>query len=30
MLLTAENISKSYTVKPLLSNISLYMNEGIK
>lgn len=30
MLLTAENISKSYTEKPLLSNISLYINEGDK
>jgi len=30
MLLTAENISKSYTEKPLLSNITLYINEGDK
>jgi len=30
MLLTAENISKSYTEKPLLSNITLFMNEGDK
>jgi ABC transport system ATP-binding/permease protein len=30
MLLAAENISKSYTEKPLLSNISLYINEGDK
>ena len=30
MLLTAENISKSYTIKPLLSNITLYVNEGDK
>jgi ATP-binding cassette subfamily F protein uup len=30
MLLTAENISKSYTIKPLLSNISIFMNEGDK
>jgi len=30
MLLTAENISKSYTEKPLLSKITLYVNEGDK
>jgi len=30
MLLTAENINKSYTVKPLLSNISLFINDGDK
>ena len=30
MLLTAENISKSYTEKPLLSEITLYINEGDK
>lgn len=30
MLLAAENISKSYTEKPLLSNITLYINEGDK
>ncbi len=30
MLLTAENISKSYTEKPLLSNITIYINEGDK
>ncbi|MDD2484659.1 MAG: ABC-F family ATP-binding cassette domain-containing protein, partial [Eubacteriales bacterium] len=30
MLLSAENISKSYTEKPLLSNITLYINEGDK
>ena len=30
MLLAAENIYKSYTEKPLLSNITLYINEGDK
>lgn len=30
MLLTAENICKSYTVKPLLANVNLYLNEGDK
>ena len=30
MLLAAENICKSYTVKPLLSNITLYISEGDK
>lgn len=30
MLLSAENISKSYTEKPLLTNITLYINEGDK
>jgi ABC transport system ATP-binding/permease protein len=30
MLLTAENLSKSFTEKPLLSNITLYINEGDK
>ncbi len=30
MLLSAENISKSYTEKPLLKNITLYVNEGDK
>ncbi len=30
MLLTAENISKSYTEKPLLTNITIYLNEGDK
>lgn len=30
MLLAAENISKSYSEKPLLTNITLYINEGDK
>ncbi|MDD2621082.1 MAG: ABC-F family ATP-binding cassette domain-containing protein [Syntrophomonadaceae bacterium] len=30
MLLAAENINKSYTEKPLLSDITLYINEGDK
>jgi len=30
MLLTAENISKSYTEKPLLSGITIFVNEGDK
>lgn len=30
MLLSAENISKSYSLKPLLQGVSLYLNEGDK
>ena len=30
MLLTAENISKNYGLKPLLTNVSVYLNNGDK